>query len=553
MTDIGKLLTGHFSVEISDFEKALAFQAKYGGRVESILVNIGALSEESLPEFYSLLTGLPIADEEWVSLITYEQLQSQELNTTLNNNQWYCVPADAEDGPVTVLCRDPLDVYNNQFLNQQNISYRLEVATLPQLQRLSSLLKVSDEVNAINGEELSDFEEDKLRELASEAPTVNLLNSLIAKAIKMGSSDMHLEPVDSKYRVRFRIDGVLQTVDWVPGRMRLPLASRLKILAGMDIAEKRRPQDGKIAMKVSNEDLDIRVSSLPLNDGESIVMRFLRQESINYDMDVLGLSADIQAFIREDIKKTAGVILLTGPTGSGKTTSLYTFLNEISDDTVKVITLEDPVEYQLDGVNQVQINADIGFGFAEGLRSIVRQDPDVIMVGEIRDKQTAQIAMQSALTGHLVFSTVHTNDAPSAYTRLLDLGAEEYLLNAAIISIIAQRLVRKLCLHCALPDPDAQKHIEQYQLQPLIAGNNVQLKIANGCDHCGHTGYKGRIAIVEYLRCDEDIKTLGKDQYFPGKARNLNISRGGRTLMMDGLLKAAMGQTTIEEVVRVAG
>ena len=367
---------------------------------------------------------------------------------------------------------------------------------------------------------------------------------------------MHLEPYEGRYRARFRVDGVLHEAEVIPASKQLPIVTRLKILSGMDIAERRRPQDGKIEMKIANQDIDIRVSALPLNDGESIVMRFLRKESVRYEMSVLGLSQDIEQSIREDIKKTAGVVLLTGPTGSGKTTTLYTFLNALNNDDVKIITLEDPVEYQLEGINQVQVNSEIGFDFAAGLRSIVRQDPDVIMLGEIRDKETAQIALQSALTGHLVFSTVHTNDAASAYTRLLDLGVEEFLLNAALISVVAQRLARKVCEHCATSDPDSIELIKQYDLDNIATKfslDKINLQRGTGCEKCAHTGYKGRLAITEYLACDDTIKSTPKDADFIQKAKVHNASRNRRTLLEDGLYKAILGQTTIDEVVRVAG
>jgi len=309
-------------------------------------------------------------------------------------------------------------------------------------------------------------------------------------------------------------------------------------------------------MKISNQELDIRVSALPLNDGESMVLRFLRKDNVQYDMSVLGLSPDIEQMIREDIKTTAGVVLLTGPTGSGKTTTLYTFLNALNNDDVKIITLEDPVEYQLPGINQVQVNSDIGFDFSAGLRSVVRQDPDIIMLGEIRDKETAQIALQSALTGHLVFSTVHTNDAASAYTRLLDLGVEEFLLNAALVSIVAQRLARKICQHCIEPVDDPQALIDKYQLQNLaekFSLTEIKLSHGKGCDKCGHSGYKGRMAVIEYLRCDEQIKAMPKDSDFIPKAKQHNANMNRRTLLEDGFYKAILGLTTVEEVVRVAG
>lgn len=553
MKNLNTLLQEQFQVRSADLEKAAGFQRKYGGRLEQILVNMGALAEDALPALYASLLDTELASQALLDALNTETLQAIALNQQLLPLNWIAIAQ--QDHSYTLLAADPFSPQANQLLSMQQLDFQLLICSEAQKDQLKqNLLNRSKQPDLVT-DDLTDLEEDRLRELAGEAPTVNLLNSLFARALKAGASDMHLEPVGTRYRVRFRIDGVLQEVDSLAPRMRLPVASRLKILSGMDIAEKRRPQDGKISLRIANEDLDIRVSTLPLNDGESIVMRFLRQESISYNMDVLGLSADIEQLIREDIRKTAGVVLLTGPTGSGKTTTLYTFLNEINDQTVKIITLEDPVEYQLEGVNQVQVQPTIGFDFAAGLRSIVRQDPDVIMVGEIRDKETAQIAMQSALTGHLVFSTVHTNDAPTAYTRLLDLGVEEYLLNAAIVSIIAQRLVRKLCPHCAEPVADQQAQIAHLQLQPLLARYQLEpaLRQAKGCDHCAHTGYKGRVAIVEYLRCDDMIKNVPKDGQFPAAARAINQARNARTLLEDGFLKALAGQTTIEEVMRVAG
>jgi len=285
-------------------------------------------------------------------------------------------------------------------------------------------------------------------------------------------------------------------------------------------------------------------------------LRFLRKDNVKYDMSVLGLSNDIESMIREDIKTTAGVVLLTGPTGSGKTTTLYTFLNALNNDDVKIITLEDPVEYQLEGINQVQVNSDIGFDFASGLRSIVRQDPDIIMLGEIRDKETAQIALQSALTGHLVFSTVHTNDAASAYTRLLDLGVEEFLLNAALVSIVAQRLARKICSNCSAIHPEQEHLIEKYKLKALADKFNIteiNLRHGKGCEACANSGYKGRMAVIEYLNCDDEIKAMPKDSDFIPKAKKHNKELNRRTLLEDGFYKAICGLTTIDEVVRIAG
>ena len=287
-----------------------------------------------------------------------------------------------------------------------------------------------------------------------------------------------------------------------------------------------------------------------------MVMRFLRKDTLTYDMDSLGLADDTYRAILEDLGKTSGVILMTGPTGSGKTTTLYTFLNQLNGNDVKIITLEDPVEYQLSGLNQVHVKPEIGFDFSSGLRSVVRQDPDVIMIGEIRDKETCQIAMQAALTGHLVFSTVHTNDAPSAFTRLLDLGVEEFLLNAALVSIIAQRLARQLCCHCAVPVKDSRALFEEYNLRPLAERFEMgdgNLMEAGSCDRCGNTGYSGRLAIIEYLRCDDQLRSIPKDDQFLLNAKAHNRLRGRRDLIEDGLLKALQGKTTVEEVYRVCG
>jgi general secretion pathway protein E len=367
---------------------------------------------------------------------------------------------------------------------------------------------------------------------------------------------MHVEPVGQRYRVRYRIDGVLHDIDFLPDRLQLPIISRLKILSGMDIAEKRRPQDGKIEMRVASISLDIRVSSLPVSHGESMVLRFLRKDSLNYDLQSLDLSPDTTRSILKDLKRTSGVILMTGPTGSGKTTTLYTFLNQLNIEDVKIVTLEDPVEYQLSGLNQVNVRPEIGFDFSAGLRSIVRQDPDIIMVGEIRDKETCQIALQAALTGHLVFSTVHTNDAASAFTRLLDLGVEEFLLNAALLSVMAQRLARKLCPYCSVPLENTASVVKEYGLKKLAKRfdvRNISLKQAVGCEDCGFTGFKGRIAIIEYLPCDEEIRAMPKDDQFLVNAKNYNNRRGGRDLIEDGLLKAIEGKTTVEEVFRACG
>lgn len=548
---LNQLLIKEFSVSPDDVTKAENFQKKYGGRLEQILVNMGSLPDDQISQVYAQLFDLPLVDiSDWLDTVTPEV--DENVISFLSENQWVPLSKDGDDW--SFACRFPLELAVNEWLSQNNINAKIYLANESDINALSA--KFSIDNNIENENEFLGDEEEKLRELATEAPTVNLLNSLITRALRQGASDMHLEPFNGRYRARFRVDGVLHEAETLAPRMQLPIVTRLKILSGMDIAEKRRPQDGKIEMKIANQELDIRVSALPLNDGESMVMRFLRKDNVQYDMTVLGLSTDIETMIREDIKTTAGVVLLTGPTGSGKTTTLYTFLNALNNNDVKIITLEDPVEYQLPGINQVQANSDIGFDFSAGLRSIVRQDPDIIMLGEIRDKETAQIALQSALTGHLVFSTVHTNDAASAYTRLLDLGVEEFLLNAALVSIVAQRLARKICSGCSKPHPEAVQLIEKYQLTALADKFNlaeINLMQGQGCEQCSGSGYKGRMAVTEYLRCDDEIKAMPKDSDFIPKAKQHNADMQRRTLLEDGFYKAILGLTTVEEVVRVAG
>jgi general secretion pathway protein E len=540
-------------ISSADIEKAQTYQSKYGGRLEQILLNMGSLSSEVLPSVYAEWLGLDTIDLDWARKWTApDSIRELPLDFLIKRG-W--IPLEfVEDGQLSFATRAPLDLEVNDWLSFSAPASQIAV--------------VSDEVFGILGSHLGSLqagraelgldsvEEGKLREMASEAPTVNLLNSLLTKAISQGASDLHFEPQVGFARVRFRIDGVLHEVESVSSSMALPLVTRLKILAGMDIGERRRPQDGKIEWRVSGEDIDIRASILPVANGESAVLRFLRKTSLVYDIKELGLSSDIEKQILEDLTVTSGVILLTGPTGSGKTTTLYTFLSRLNQPGVKVITLEDPIEYQLRGINQVQVQPSIGFDFATGLRSVVRQDPDIIMVGEIRDRETASVAMQSALTGHLVFSTVHTNDAPGAYTRLLDLGVEEFLLNAALHSIVGQRLARKLCQHCRVPHPNSLQLISDLRLEGLASRflvPEIQLFDSRGCDFCSGTGYKGRVAIVEYFRCDDYVRAMQKGPDFLAEARSYAANQGWRTLAEDGFMKAMLGTTTISEVLRVAG
>lgn len=552
MTELTVLLQ-EAGIQAADLEKASAYQEKHGGRLEQILLNMGAISADTLPAVYAQLLGLrAVTQEEARQWVPPDELDGYPLSF-LTSKGWLPL-GKSSDGRVEFATKNPLDLEINDWLRREQIAHSVALVSEETFTALRARLGRVDASRLVTA--LDSVEEDRLREMATEAPTVNLLNGLLVRALRQRASDLHIEPQGGSARARFRIDGVLHDVDSIPAAMVLPVTTRLKILAGMDIGERRRPQDGKVEFRVAGEDVDIRVSVLPVTDGESAVLRFLRKSNLVYDMKELGLSGDIEQLVLQDIAVTSGVVLLTGPTGSGKTTTLYTFLSRLNRPQVKIVTLEDPVEYQLSGINQVQVQPAIGFDFANGLRSIVRQDPDIIMVGEIRDRETASVAMQSALTGHLVFSTVHTNDTPSAYTRLLDLGVEEFLLNAALRSIIGQRLARRLCPKCADVNPDSERIICDLHLSEIASRAGLvspQLRIARGCEDCAHTGYKGRVAVVEYLRCDETIRSLTKGPDFIGLAREHARSVGWRTLLDDGFLKALNGVTTVDEVLRVAG
>lgn len=563
VANVPQLFTERFRVNQDDLTKALQFQTRNGGQLEQILVRMGALSSEYLPPITLKSTicnsSMMISNRPYLMTINigHSCMKACRMELASRCVAHQCVPIGyaAEPQTLKVVCTNPSQPALLEFVaNLSELELQLVVVSEDNYNQLKNRwLQESEGPSEDAG--LTMLEEDRLRELASEAPTVNLLNNLIAKALRRRASDMHIEPWKGKGRVRYRIDGVLHEADFIPMHMVLPVVTRLKLLSSMDIAEKRRPQDGKIELRIDGLNVDVRVSALPVGEGESVVMRFLLQDNLAYDVKTLGIEPDVEAELLHDIQATSGVILLTGPTGSGKTTSLYSFLSRRNEPDVKIITIEDPVEYQLDGINQVHVQSDIGFTFANALRSVVRQDPDIIMVGEIRDAETAGIALQSALTGHLVFSTLHTNDAASAYTRLLDLGVEEFLLSAAIKVIVGQRLARKLCPHCKQPDPQAEANFRSMKMDWIPERFEVtpQLHKAVGCDKCANTGYKGRVALIEYMRCDEQLTALLGDAEFLVKARRLNRERGYRNLLEDGVLKALRGETTLAEVVRVAG
>lgn len=463
------------------------------------------------------------------------------------------VPAQDFADSHTLLCDAVPDLQLRQkirFVMQQPLQFR--PGTADEVKRLIKYWRaeLSPTIDPA-GEDLfvSGFEDDEeLKDLASEAPIIRLVNHLFARALDLNASDIHFEPNEEYLDVRCRVDGIMHRIERLPVRINTAVASRLKLMARLDIGEKRLPQDGRIDYKIGGKQLDMRVSTLPGVHGESIVLRILDRSDTAVSLQQLGMPQNILATYQNLINQPHGMILITGPTGSGKTTTLYATLEKINNQTTKIITVEDPVEYQLAGVTQIQANAAIGLTFAAGLRSIVRQDPDVIMVGEIRDHETAEISIESALTGHLVFSTLHTNDAAGAITRLQDMGVEGYLISSSLLCVQAQRLVRRICTDCGQPH---QLTPDEAQVLQINAQDYPMVRKGAGCERCGGTGYRGRIGLYELLVMSDAIRheiAIGSDA---NVIREQAIREGMKTLREDALEKLAAGMTTPEEVVRV--
>ena len=495
-------------------------------------------------------------------LATFESIPGLSVRYLREN---LVLPLKQEDGHVLLAMAHP----DNQEL-QATMEVALQAPVLPLQATEEEILEVIQaiyEPGSPMSRLVGDLETDELdlemeetseighlRDMAREAPIIQLVNLLIIRAIQLGASDIHLEPFEDKFRVRYRKDGILFEAESPPKGLQAAVLSRLKIMARLDIAERRLPQDGRFRLKVKGRDIDFRVSTLPTLMGESMVIRILDREKVIFDLHGLGFPpVELQQF-EELIQKPYGMILVTGPTGSGKTTTLYAALESINSPEKKIITIEDPVEYRLSGVTQMQVKPTIGLTFARGLRHIVRQDPDVVLVGEIRDRETAEIAIHAALTGHLVFSTLHTNDSAGAITRLLEMGIEDFLLASAILGILAQRLVRLICPECRRAvSPNLAK--EEWLQVRNGAGPPVKesehLFIGQGCPACAHTGYQGRTGIYELLPVDESVRELILQRADANTLRQKAISQGMQILAGDGWHKVAQGLTTVQEVLRV--
>src|SRR5436190_17675859 len=534
-------------------DQALARARTTGERVGEALVAMGAVQTEDVLRALARQQNLAYLsrDELPSPLPIVKNLSPKYLR------QYTVCPVSVENGLLTVATADPLSPVVADDLRQfTGLAVKLVVsspeAIVEAIDRTydgaaSPLQRIVQGMEDEGGDG-GDEDVNHLRDMAFEAPVVRVVNLLIENAIDAEASDIHVEPFEDTLRVRYRIDGVLFDQEAPPRRLQAAVTSRIKLMAEMNIAERRLPQDGRIRVTLRGRRVDIRVSTIPTVHGESIVMRLLQRSSVFLPLEKLGFPADTLKRFESLIKRPHGILLVTGPTGSGKTTTLYGALDKINSPDRKIITVEDPVEYQLKGVNQIAVKPKIGLSFATGLRHIVRQDPDVILVGEIRDLETAEIAIQASLTGHLVFSTLHTNDAPAAITRLQDMGVEPYLVASVLEAVLAQRLVRRVCAACRVPDEVSAADLDALG---VVAPDNTRLFRGKGCDDCRGTGYRGRMGIYELFPITEDARSLMLRRASSRDIRQHAVAAGMVTLRLDGWRRACEGLTTVEEILRV--
>ena len=550
---LGTLLVSRGHCDLKTLERARNVATESGQRLDSVLIQLGLVSERGLADALAALLGWPLAapDSYPAEPILVERLSAKFLQ------QARAVPLEVREGNLQLAMADPLDRFTPAAVAAASglavapavaVPLELEAA----LARLypNSAASETEAVPQAGGDDWLEEDTERLKDLASEAPVIRLVNQLIARAVETQASDIHIEPFEDRLRIRYRYDGVLHEVESPPARLASAITSRIKIMSRLDIAERRLPQDGRIKLAVRGQDVDFRVSTIPSLHGETVVLRVLDRNAVVFDYDRLGLPPEIVQRMETAFELPNGIVLVTGPTGSGKTTTLYTGLLKLNSIVRKIVTIEDPIEYQLTGINQIQVKPQIELTFANLLRSILRQDPDVIMVGEIRDLETAQIAVQAALTGHLVLSTLHTNSAAAAITRLRDMGVEDYLLTAVLRGILAQRLVRRLCTACRRSQPAPSELIRRFKLDQRTNGAPAILWHAVGCPHCRNTGYRGRQAIAEFLAPDPEVESLIFARAEHAQIERAAVSAGMITMFESGLRAALAGTTTIEEVVR---
>jgi general secretion pathway protein E len=533
-------------------ERGRRVAAESGQRLDQVLIQLGLVTERGLAEAYSALLGVPMASPARYpqAPLFPERLAPRFLRTAR------ALPLAVESDVLALAVADALDDFTPAAIAAATgHRVRLEIAVPIELEAAFTRLYPDGEPgDAATGDTDHGvgLEEDaeRLKDLASEAPVIRLVNQIIGRAVETHASDIHIEPFEDRLRVRYRYDGVLHEADSPTARLAPAIISRIKIMSKLDIAERRLPQDGRIKMAVRGTDIDFRVSTIPSLYGEKVVLRILDRSSVVFDYEKLGLPPAVVREWTRALELPNGILLVTGPTGSGKTTTLYTGLTTINNPTRNIVTVEDPIEYQLNGINQIQTKPNIGLTFAALLRSILRQDPDVIMVGEVRDLETAQIAVQAALTGHLVLSTLHTNSAAATITRLRDMGLEDYLLTAVLRGVLAQRLVRRLCDACKRETDAPPELIARFDLRQRVPAGPLKLWHPAGCAQCRSTGYRGRQAIAEFLQPTPEIEHLIFSKADQSEIERAAVAAGMVTMFQAGLDAALAGTTTIEEVVR---
>jgi general secretion pathway protein E len=536
-----------------DLVRAQRLQDEAGGDLLSLLARLGLVSERDHAETSAEVLGLPL-----VSIKELPDLPPEAVNLSLKfMKQFAAVPVSDNEAHVAVLLADPHDGYTLDAIRLASgrevrplVGLRSEIGDLIERWHGQGRSAMGAIVETAEGEAGDMDDVEHLRDLASEAPVIRLVNLIIQRAVELRASDIHIEPFDNRLKVRYRIDGVLEEGESPPANLTAAVISRVKIMAKLNIAERRLPQDGRIMIRVQGKELDLRVSTVPTAYGESVVMRLLDRETVVFDFKKLGFTDEFLPQFQKVLEQPHGILLVTGPTGSGKTTTLYTALSKLNTPNVKIITVEDPVEYQIEGINQIQAKPQIGLDFSHALRSIVRQDPDIIMIGEMRDLETCKIAIQSALTGHLVLSTLHTNNAAGGVTRLLEMGVEDYLLTSTINGILAQRLVRRLEPTHAERYPASPEEIDKFGLRRYQPEGAIHLYRPRG-SALAPTGYLGRTTIMEFLVMNDEIRRAVMRHAGMGELEQLAKQAGMRTMYEDGIVKALAGVTTIEEVLRV--
>src|SRR5579883_2893813 len=538
---LGEILIERRQITQEDLDRALELQRERGDKLGRILVDLGFVAMRDVLAALSEQLQVPMLAIDGPPAVSPET----ETLSPKFLRQFRCLPVALHDHTVTLAMADPLDFETRSTVAScTGLHVRPGIAAeqdiLDAIDRFYGQAEKSDAPIETAEGDSEDLEH--LRDMASEAPVIRLVNAMIGQAVEKRASDIHIEPFEKEFRIRYRIDGVLQNQDPPPRELKAAIISRVKLMAKLNIAERRLPQDGRIKIKTLGREVDLRVSTLPTLYGESVVMRLLdRSAGDFYDLERLGFDDRMLERMEHFTSLPHGIFLVTGPTGSGKSTTLYSALKRINLPDKKIITIEDPVEYQMDGINQIHVNPQIGLTFASGLRHIVRQDPDVIMVGEIRDRETADIAIRAALTGHLVFSTLHTNDAPSAIQRLTDMGVETYLITSSLVAVLAQRLVRVICRNC--------RQSAGHTLAP--DGELVEVFKGAGCEQCGNTGYSFRVGIFELMELNDEMRRRIMNNEDAASLTQAARRNGMRNLREDGWRKVREGVTTVEEVMRV--